>query len=57
MADYRLNKIGICVLNNVKMKNKVLTFHNFVVNALHAGSVCPSLENPLSMANLPIPLF
>ena len=38
------------------MKNKVLPFHNFLVNALH-GLICPSLENPLSMANLPVPLF
>ena len=31
--------------------------HNFLVNALRAGLLRPSLENTLSMANLLVPLF
>ena len=34
------------------MKNKVLPFYNFLVNALRADFIRPSLEKPLSMANL-----
>ena len=55
MPNYRLNKIENDVLfNNVEKKNKVLPFHIFLVNALRAGSIHPSLE---TMANLPVPLF
>ena len=31
--------------------------HNFLVNALRAGLIRPSLENTLSMANLLVPHF
>ena len=41
----------------MKFKNKVLPFHNFFVNPLRAGLICSSLENPLSMANLPVHFF
>ena len=43
--------------NHVKVKYKILLFHNFLVNALRAGLICPSLESPASMANLPFPSF
>ena len=33
------------------------SFHNFLVNALRAGLISPSLENLYSMGHLPIPLF
>ena len=38
--------------NNVRVKNKVFPLHNFLVTALHADFIHPSLEKPLSMANL-----
>ena len=34
------------------MKKKVLPFHNFLVNALRADFISPSLEKPFSMTNL-----
>ena len=41
--------------NHVKVKYKILLFHNFLVNALRTGLIHPSLERPHSMANLPVP--
>ena len=47
------------VLNDVKVKNELFhqPFHNFLVNPLRAGLIHLSLENPISMANFPVPLF
>ena len=36
----------------MKVKNKVLSFHNILVNALRADFNHPSLENPISLTNL-----
>ena len=33
------------------------SFHNFLVNALRAGLISPSLENSYSMGDVPIPFF
>ena len=41
----------------MKVKKEILPFHNFLVNASRVGLIRPSLENALSMANLPVPLF
>ena len=40
-----------------KVKEKILPFHNFLVNALREGLIRHSLENMFSMPNLPVPVF
>ena len=43
--------------NNVKVKNKILPFHDFLENILRTGSIRPSLENPPFYGKFPRPPF